>query len=487
MFVADGARARLRDRRIALWLSAGLLALYVALGRGHFLGTDEIGVYQQARSLWERGDLAVGGINNTFPGRDGRWYSQYGVGQSVLALPLYALGKLCDRALPARWHAALAGPSIGTEPSRWGGDVPIFFGSLFGALVTAALGAVYYAASRRLGATPRGAVVAALLVGTTTHVLAQATTFLQHPLEALLLLSVFALLAEDARRPSVRMRAAAGALLGVALNVRVASLVALPALLAYAGAGWYARSRRDPVRTAREAAPLLLAMLPLAGVWAWVGWVKFGAVPPRFNNEGFATPLWVGLTGYLLSPGMAVWVFSPLLLISPWLLAWLWRRERRQAIAVLAIAASYLLCFAKYTAWHGLWSAFGPRYLVAVVPLLLLPLGAWLGERSWRVWLVVGPLAAWGALMQAMGAAVNFAYVYHAWRWPEFVPEYGFLFVPQVSPPAAFWDSLVHGRYVDLWLLNVWNDVGPGVAAALGAPLLALCAVAAVRVRRLVA
>ena len=75
MFLASGT-LRSRDRRIGAWIFVAVLALTVGAGRGHFLGTDEISVYQQTRSLWERGDLAVGSINNTFAGRDGRWYSQ---------------------------------------------------------------------------------------------------------------------------------------------------------------------------------------------------------------------------------------------------------------------------------------------------------------------------------------------------------------------------------------------------------------------------
>ena len=485
MFLAPGAPAS-RDRRIGAWIFAAMFALTVVVGRGHFLGTDEIGVYQQTRSLWERGDLAVGAINNTFPGRDGRRYSQYGVGQSLLALPLYAAGKLAERVLPQSWAMALAGPSIGTEPSRWGGDVPIFFVSLFGALASAALCLVFFRLSRWLGAAPRGAAAAALLLGATTQVLAQATTFLQHPLEAIILLGAFGLLLLDARAPCRWRRLGAGLLLGFALHVRVASAIALPALLGYAGVTWYRRCRKDPARVMREAAPLLAGFLPLAAAWLLVGWLKFGTVPPRFNNEGFKTPLLVGLHGFLLSPGMSVWLYSPLLLLAPWLMAWLWRRARPETIAILAVAASYLVCFSMYTAWHGMWSAFGPRYLVAVVPLLLLPLGNWLGETGRRGRVAVGLLAAAGLLMQAMGAAINFAYVYHAWRWPEFSPPYGFLFVPEVSPPAAFWRSLVRGEHIDLWLLNAWRAVGPVHALVPGLLLLGLLGVALYRLHVLV-
>jgi 4-amino-4-deoxy-L-arabinose transferase-like glycosyltransferase len=483
VFFSPAAR---RDRRIAAWIFAAVASLVALLGRGHFLGTDEIGVYQQTRSLWERGDLAVGPINNTFAGRDGRWFSQYGVGQSILVLPLYGTGKVAERVLPPAWRAALAGPSIGQEPSRWGGDLPMFFVGLFGALAAGALCVVFYTLARAQGAATRGAATAALFLGAGTHVLSQATTFLQHSLEATLLLSAFGLLWLDAREPCRWRRLGAGLVLGFALHVRVASAIALPALLGYAAVGWYRRGRRDPARVLREAVPLLAGFLPLVAAHFVVGWVKFGTIPPRFNNEGFTTPLWVGLSGYLLSPGMAVWIYSPLLLLTPALMAWLWRRSRPEAIAIVAVAGSYLLCFSKYTAWHGLWSAPGPRYLLAVVPLLLLPLGNWLGECGRAARVGAAALAGAGLVVQATASIVNFAYVYHAWRWPEFSPPYGFLFVPEVSPPAALFASLLSGQHVDLWILNAWSAGGRAPAIVSGASLCGLLVLALARLHVLV-
>ena len=70
-----------------------LLATYVTITRGHFFSTDEIAVFQQTRSLWEHGDLDTAPLPNTFQASRGRYYAVYGPGQSVLALPFYAIGK----------------------------------------------------------------------------------------------------------------------------------------------------------------------------------------------------------------------------------------------------------------------------------------------------------------------------------------------------------------------------------------------------------
>ena len=69
-----------------------LLALF---HRGHFMSTDELGMYFQTKSLAEDFSLAVPTrVHLAFRGRDARSYSQYVVGQALLAAPLYSLGKL---------------------------------------------------------------------------------------------------------------------------------------------------------------------------------------------------------------------------------------------------------------------------------------------------------------------------------------------------------------------------------------------------------
>ena len=122
--------------RLTAWIFLFFLVLYGSLTRGHFWSVDEIAVFQQTRSLWERGDLSTANLLNTLPGRAGKSYAPYGAGLSILALPLYGVGKGVHRLLdgPAgqSWLRILGGPVIGDDPQwRWGGEVEIFFVNLF--------------------------------------------------------------------------------------------------------------------------------------------------------------------------------------------------------------------------------------------------------------------------------------------------------------------------------------------------------------------
>jgi hypothetical protein len=468
-------------RRVAVWIAVTVTVAHLGLTRGHFIGTDEISAYQMTRSLWERGDLTVGYIVNTFPGRDGKVYSQYGVGQSVAALPLYALGKAVrlglERAGRPDWVHTLAGRSIGQEPSRWGGDVEIFFVNLFNCFATGLLCAVFFALTCRLGASVRSAAIGALLVGFATYVAPFSVGFLRHTGEALFVVWALYFLVCDGERPHWRSRAAAGAMMGLGLHFRTASVATWPVLGLYLLVSIW--RRRAPAEWARRAGILRRALgeaLPLAapiavavGLHAAVEWIRFESIWGKYNNEGFHTPLVTGLYAFLLSPGDSIFLFSPLLLLAPWLLRDLWRRGRvAEAAALAALAVTYLCFYGKYTAWHGLWSALGPRYLVPVTPLLLLPLGAWLDRRGRSGWAAVLPLALLGLAIQAVHVAVNFAYVYHFEKYVDWNPPYGFLFIPDRAPIVAHARALLAADYrVDMWLIHVWREIGAGRALGL--------------------
>jgi hypothetical protein len=183
------------DRKLAIWLFVAFVTLYTGLTRGHFYLSDEVQVFQQTRSIWEHGDLAVAPNINTVVGRGRRSFAQYGVGQSLLALPFYLSGKavrqLLTRAGANSWIQTFEGQPIGDPDKRWGGEVEIFFVNLFCAFVNASLMVVFFLFNLRLGAKRVWAFAATLILGLTTHVAGFGVEFLQHPAEALFLLLSF--------------------------------------------------------------------------------------------------------------------------------------------------------------------------------------------------------------------------------------------------------------------------------------------------------
>ena len=256
----------------------------------------------------------------------------YGAGQSFLALPLYGLGKgvrrLLEGAGAQTWIQTFAGPVIGDQPDRrWGGDFEIFFVNLFNCIATAALGAVFFAFSLRLGATPSWALVATLMMGFSTHIAGFSAGFFQHPAEALFLLWTFYFLFRDSRQPSWRMRLMAGFTAAIMLVVRVQTAMLLPVLAGYLF--WHLWERQteysQPERRLLQVLIRCAVFLIPAGAGllavALINSAKFGAFGIR-GSYVTLTPFSGSLPGhlyaYLFSPGESIFLFSPLLVLAPW-------------------------------------------------------------------------------------------------------------------------------------------------------------------------
>jgi len=182
---AHAARA---DRGIALLLGIAFVLVYLFFAHGHFAGSDEIGVFEITASLYEDRDLTVPLGVHVLEGQGGRLYNHFGVGQAVLALPLYAAGALAERVLPAPWVEELAGQRLVGPHGLFGGTPKIFAVTLYAPLASGVLVGLFFLFERRLGASLGSALAAAALLGGTTYVAMMSIYFLQHTTEALLVL-----------------------------------------------------------------------------------------------------------------------------------------------------------------------------------------------------------------------------------------------------------------------------------------------------------
>jgi hypothetical protein len=154
-------------------------------------------------------------------------------------------------------------------------------------------------------------------------------------------------------------------------------------------------------------------------------------------------PLW----GLLLSPYRGILVYDPLLFAGLLCLPVLLVRWRRDAILMLGIIGTSLLTYGTYFAWDA-GPAWGPRYLVPMMPYLLWPLlrfgcfGAaehpqgtifMHGTTKRATQVATGVIAGVSVIIQALGVSMN--YYVHDFYWQ--VGEAGQLFVPLKSSLAA--------------------------------------------------
>ena len=473
--------------KVFIWIFLAFSLLYIGLTRGHFTDIMQVNLYQTTRSLWEEGSLTTSPIHDSHVGRYGKYYSQFGAVQSFAAIPLYALGKMTHYYLSVLNKkdviSALAGPQLGKEPWRWGGDIEIFFVNLFNCFVTALLCSVFFIICRSLGATPHMSFTATLLLGLTSYIAPFSTGFLGHSSEALFILLAFYFLFLFTRTNKAIHIFLSGSALALAFLFRFPAVIALPGLGIYLFLHtWRSRPEWNVfILIIKQVLPkFVLFVIPLimaSLLHFTVTYLKFETLC-KYNNAGFNLPILKGLYAFLISPGNSIFLFTPLLLLVPWTFKLFHKRFRVESFCILFISATYLLFYGKYEMYHGLWAVLGPRYLVPIVPLLLLPLALWMQRSGRKIWLIVLPLAVIGLWVQLVHTAVNFSYVYHYEGYLDFNPPYSFLFIPDLSPIVAHSKALLAAdSRVDIWLVNVYRSFGIGAALVFIIPLIVLIAV----------
>jgi hypothetical protein len=315
-------------------------------------------------------------------GRDGRYYSKYGLGWSLAVAPLCLLGRGVAALLPAVTEGFATRAAV----------------MLFNPLASAVAGASLFHLARCLY-TQRLAVVLALLYALGTIAWYHAKSAFSEPLVVLLLLQ--AMLAVEHRR----FVAAGFALGGMIVTRQTALLLALPM------ASWaLARDRWTGLRPLLRRSALVLLPMGL-GQLAVLGYNVYrfeDALVSGYGRVSWRAPLLRGLYNQLLSPGKGLFVFMPVLLLG--IVGWplLFRRRRDWAWLVLVVVLCYLVPHALYGNWSG-GGGWGPRLLLPFVPLLLLPAGEvirrWQGKRVGRVVLLA--LVTVSLLLQVLGISVD--------------------------------------------------------------------------------
>lgn len=400
-------------RELALVLF--LLAVYTLSYSGVFHSDDEMSVAAAAESLVKQGSLSIdqlrwnqdlsGGIGKY--GADGHLYSKYGWGASVAAVPL-AL-------------AALVLPSLGSVQAAM----------LLNAFVTALTGLLVLRCARRLGATGGQATALALIYGLATLAWVYAKFFFGEPLSGLALLAGFYFLLCYRDEERTRDLALAGLAVALAVAVKTANATAVPVL--WLQLAWYewqrvGRDGRLPLssflRRLFLRSLVLVAPILLAGIVTLVyNYFRFGDLLDAgyLPIERFSGRLDQGLSGLLLSPGRGLIFYVPVLWLLLPAFPVFWHRWRIEAAVIALLAVSQTLLYARWHVWFGGW-CWGPRFLVPLMPFLVLALGPWLqtpqsepsGRALWRSASARGARAAVvglsvvSGLVQLLGLSVDF-------------------------------------------------------------------------------
>ena len=403
MVIAEGQPSPLRrNARTALMLFLCLTFLYLLTSTGRVHTIDEISTVIQTESLVLHGTTAIPQALNSkiYFGkidRQGQARSPYPPGQSLATAPWYALGYYVLAKLP------------GVVPDIR--DLVVSMASLWSNAEYAALSVtLFFLLAVSLGLSRRDALLSTGVVGLASLLFVYSGWLFSEPLTtAIWLGAALALFGiEQGHEISSRRAIIAGLLLGFSLHVRPTNLFGTFIFIAAV------LLRNSPKKI--QTAAIVSAAVGTAGIiyllrnYSFYGnALEFGY--PQFVEGGreantFDNPIYIGLFGFLFSPGKSIILFCPPILLGIVGLSRLWRRDRGLALVCGAIPLIYLLFYSIYGNWEGTYS-YGPRYLVPSAVLLCVGIcGLFLEKPAW-FGRALATVFALGFLVQVIGLSTN--------------------------------------------------------------------------------
>jgi hypothetical protein len=188
--------------------------------------------------------------------------------------------------------------------------------------------------------------------------------------------------------------------------------------------------------------------VPFLALFFWHNYARFHTIwATGYQGQAFSTPFYVGLYGLLLSSGRSLFLYSPLTLLG--LACWPQFSQRFPALAgwIATAFLTALLFFSTWWTWHGGWS-WGPRFLVPLIPFLLLPLGAYMNTA--RFFLLLALVWLISLLVVLPGVWVDFNdYIINSIAG-SYANESRLWFYPWQSPIVGHWQYWLTGRSLSL-------------------------------------
>ena len=336
--------------------------------------------HAQIYALAERGTLVIDSYPFLPPGGgdaakfEGHYYSDKLLGPSLVAVPFY---------LPLRHLLSAAGLD---ERGA------VYFALRLTNLITnafpsALLGGALYLFLAHLGISAGLRVWLALAYGLGTLAFPYSTLLFGHQLAAVAVGFAFMLLWLQRTEWSSRRALVAGALLGFAAISDVMGLF-LALILGIYAISIAAQHGAGGGAVARRIAPPALLALAIFSIQLIANWSSFGSpltFPHVYHAQaafrarhtaglfGLHPPQLYPLYQLTVGPWRGLFYGSPVLLLSLPGLVLLGRKFRAEAVLIAASYFAVLLIHSGYENWTT-GSAYGPRYQIVALPLLLIAL-----------------------------------------------------------------------------------------------------------------
>jgi hypothetical protein len=381
LIVSSGGHIVVGDEETQYQLTQNLLG-----GRGLAVSTEELVFPAQELPIFLPSQEETLLTTSAVPGRAGLTYSKYGIGQLLIAMPLYLAGVALAKLSGILSTAASARLAV----------------SMLNGLALAGCGWLMVCIIRALGyrtGTARWLAIGFLF---SSFAWPYVKTFYPQPMTTLIILGIVYTAYRWRHSRDDRWVWVMSVLMAVLILLRLSELIILPILCLY-----LALSSPSGHRW-RWALPVSTGVMVGLGVTLVYNWLRFGSLfSTGYLEVEWSTPILVGLSGLLASPGKGVMFYAPLLWLG--LIAWqaFVKKHRPEAWLFAGLWLSFLVLYAPYKYWTGGFN-WGPRFLLPVVPLGIIPAAAMLeGPRPCLAKLAFAGLFLLGLIVQVPAILVD--------------------------------------------------------------------------------
>ena len=376
-------RSRINYKTDVIFFFVLLIILIMSAG-GHIVQGDAETMFRVTQNLLNGSGISVGKESFIFPGQPapllpakdvevittsavpglgGKTYSKYGMGQSLLAMPLYFLGD---------WLETIGLGRNRMDIDGWSSRLWV---SMLNPIALAGCGWLMFVMGGEFGYSKRTSLWVSVAALFSTMMWPYVKEFYPQPTVGFfLLLAVFAAYRWKISRNSVWCWVLSGSL-GFMIMIRLSSAIVLVPFVVY-----------------------LFSISPGSKKWRWIGrlflgiglglfWtalynqVRFGSfLETGYHEAVWDNPFFLGMYGLLFSPGKGIFLYAPLTILSGiglWMLA---RQYKAESLLFSGISLTLLVFYAPYRFWTGGFN-WGPRFLLPIIPLLILPLGGLLEDN----------------------------------------------------------------------------------------------------------
>ncbi|MDD5528779.1 MAG: glycosyltransferase family 39 protein [bacterium] len=368
---------RLLSKKFYFLLFGFFLTGYLLIQPGHIYTSDTVARYEVTKSIVEDGKFSIPRErcqDLVVPGVDGQYYAFAGIGQSILFIPLYWAGKFFAYMFPALEKEYIVE----------------FCVSLLNALITAIGCVVLFAFGINIGYSRKVSFWLSLIYGVTTMAVIYARDSFEQPQESLFLLYALLSVYIFVKKQNIRWLIGSAILSGVAILTRMPAIAVVPIILIYI-AVCCLRKDKPKALLYKNIFIYLGALLPFLLFIAWYNYVRFHSIfetgyAKQWQNSNvfpFSNPFFYGLYGLLFSPIKGLLFYTPVIILAVIFWKLFHRKDRNLSLLFAGIIIFYILFYAKSIFWDGGW-CWGTRLLLPILPLVILPLGAFLESNYFK-------------------------------------------------------------------------------------------------------